>query len=178
MSYPKMNDISTAFALCSCMSNCTRMCQVCSSPAWKGGPCVRELFWDTVSKGQQVGLQVGMGYACKGKPTFEVKVVPDPEPKRQVIIDTVDGPRYLGILKDVLAQENGFIATVEAYPGTVSYSKVEVHPDDIEVSPESLGDKAIRFIEEGIGIELVPWQRHIIKQVMDYCEGNTDGRVQ
>ena len=41
-----INDLSTAYALCSCGSVCTRSCTVCHSVSWEKGPCVKQLWFD------------------------------------------------------------------------------------------------------------------------------------
>lgn len=44
MSFPDINDLSTAFTLCNCTVTCSRHCAVCQSPTWREQGCVREQF--------------------------------------------------------------------------------------------------------------------------------------
>lgn len=44
MSYPDINELSTAFTLCTCGSVCTRQCTVCYSTTWFKQPCVKRLW--------------------------------------------------------------------------------------------------------------------------------------
>jgi hypothetical protein len=44
MSYPDINDLSTAYTLCQCGSVCSHHCTVCQSPTWREQGCVRRQF--------------------------------------------------------------------------------------------------------------------------------------
>jgi pyruvate-formate lyase-activating enzyme len=45
MSFPDINDLSTAFTLCICPEQgCNRQCSVCQSPTWREQGCVRVQF--------------------------------------------------------------------------------------------------------------------------------------
>jgi hypothetical protein len=45
MSFPDINDLSTAYTLCICPEQaCNRQCSVCQSPTWREQGCVRAQF--------------------------------------------------------------------------------------------------------------------------------------
>lgn len=50
-----INELSTAYTLCTCGQVCTRQCTVCNSVSWQDGPCVRQL-WEWHIQDNKVSL--------------------------------------------------------------------------------------------------------------------------
>jgi hypothetical protein len=66
MSYPDINDLSTAYTLCTCgTSVCSRACTVCQSPTWYTQGCVKALYLNETELPYRPGDTVALSDAVR-----------------------------------------------------------------------------------------------------------------
>jgi hypothetical protein len=151
MSFPDINDLSTAYTLCICPEQgCNRQCSVCNSPTWRDNGCVRAQF-----------------DALPYKPT-------DTAALSDVVrnVSAMDGDRVVATapvnpdgtatftLEDIGKMSAHMVGTPAGIP-------TQTRPAD---SPEELIERAIDWMEEQ-GTPLLPWQAAAFRAIMLHKAG-------
>jgi hypothetical protein len=154
MSYPDINDLSTAYTLCTCgTSVCSRACTVCQSPTWYTQGCVKALYLNETELPYRPGDTVALSDAVR-------------------YVSAMDGDRVVAtapVNPDGTAtftlEDMGRMSAVAI--GTPAGIPEQQRPAD---SPEELVERAIDWMEEQ-GTPLLPWQAAAFRAIMLHKAG-------